>query len=266
MTGDLHVHSHYSADSEADMEEEVKKAIALGLPFLAFTDHIDWDHPQEGNTYDFDVDKAMREIGMLKEKYSGKIQLLKGVELGMQPSLSDRLASLLEEKPFDFVIGSRHLVGGIDPYYPEAFEGRRDADVYRAYFEDTLDNILAFHAFDTLGHLDYVVRYGTHKEEAYSYQAFADIIDEILKTLIRYDRALEINTGGFRKGLGAPNPHPDILRRYRELGGRLITLGSDAHSAEDIGSFFGEARTLLLDAGFKETVYFKDRKPYFVRL
>ncbi len=266
MIADIHVHSNYSTDSEARMEETVKRAIEIGLPVLCFTDHIDWDYPVEGLTFDFDVKKYFEEIDYLQSKYSDKIDILKGVELGLQPQLADRYRQLLDSHPFDFAIGSQHLVNSMDPYYPETFEGKRDADVFYRYFCDMLEDVRAFHSFDSMGHLDYVVRYGKHKAQEYSYHAYAEVIDEILKLMVRYNIAIELNTCGLRKQLGFPNPHPDILRRYHELGGTLVTVGSDSHKPHYLGYGFDTAAKILTSCGFTHYCYFKKRQPKFVKL
>ena len=266
MIADTHLHSCYSDDSEELMEAQVKRGIELGLPAMCFTDHIDWDFPLPEFHFDFDIGKYMKDITLLQEKYGSQIRILKGVELGMQPQLGDRYRQLLSEFPFDYAICSQHLVNGQDPYYPETFAGREDADVFYDYFEETYQNLRLFHEADTMAHLDYVVRYGKKGTEDYSYRRFADLIDEILRLLIRYDIALELNTAGIRKGLGFPNPHPDVIRRYRELGGKLITVGSDAHVHEDLGKDFAAAGQILKAEGFTEICYFVERSPVFLKL
>lgn len=266
MIGDIHLHSSFSADSEARMEDVVRAAIDAGLPLICFTDHIDLDYPVEDLDFEFDIPAYFREIGRMQELYGDRIRIFRGVELGMQAHLGDRYRALLKEHDFDFVIGSQHLVNGRDPYYPETFEGKTDQEVYRAYFENMLEDIRAFHEFDTLGHLDYVVRYGRRRSRGYSYRAYADVIDEILKFLVRWNIALELNTAGLRKRLGFPNPHPDILRRYRELGGTLVTCGADAHRPAFVGYGMKEAEEILKSCGFTHYVYYSRRKPFFVRL
>ncbi len=266
MIADLHVHSSYSTDSEAKMEDTVRRAIEIGLPRLCFTDHIDWDYPVEGLTFDFDVNTYMNEIEDLQKKYQGQIELLKGVELGLQPQLGERYRKLLRDYPFDFAIGSQHLVNNMDPYYPETFEGKKDSEIFLNYFENMLEDVKAFHSFDTMGHLDYVVRYGRNKARDYSYRAYADIIDEILKLLVKYNIAIELNTCGLRKQLGFPNPHPDILRRYHELGGTLVTVGSDSHKPYYLGYSFDTAAQILKSCGFTHYCYYKNRNPKFVKL
>ena len=266
MFADIHLYSQYSFDSQELMENQVKRAVETGLPVMCFTDHIDWDFPIPEMIFDYDVDQYMEEIASLQERYSSRIRILKGVELGMQPQLGDRYRELLQKYPFDYAISSQHLVEKKDPYYPEIFEEYGDAGVFRKYFEETYENLQAFHDADTLGHLDYVVRYGQNGAGEYSFRRYGEIIDEILKLLIRHDIALEVNSAGIRKGLGFPNPHPDVIRRYRELGGKLITVGSDAHVSEDVGRDFPLLEQILKAAGFTETCYFVERTPVFLKI
>ncbi|MCR5295637.1 MAG: histidinol-phosphatase HisJ family protein [Lachnospiraceae bacterium] len=266
MKIDIHVHSCYSTDSETKMEDAVYCAVREGIRVLCFTDHIDWDYPVDGLSFDFDVAKYEAEICRLRQQYKGKIDLLMGVELGMQKHLGPRYEKLLKDYAFDFAIGSQHLVDKQDPYYPETFEGKSDEEVFRRYFEELYEDIKAFHAFDSLGHLDYIVRYGKSGSRYYSYRAFADIIDEILKLLVRYNIALECNTCGLRKRLGFPNPHPDVLKRYRELGGTLVTIGSDAHKTRFLGYRFDTALEILKQCGYTHYVYYVKRSPKFVRI
>ena len=142
----------------------------------------------------------------------------------------------------------------------------QDAQHDDAAAKKILENVKAFHDFDSMGHLDYIVRYGRNKSRSYSYRAFADVIDEILKLLVRYNIAIEINTAGFRKQIGSPNPHPDILRRYRELGGTLVTVGSDSHKPHTLGFAFDTASEILKSCGFTHYVYYEKRQPKFVKL
>ncbi|MDO4619725.1 MAG: histidinol-phosphatase HisJ family protein [Lachnospiraceae bacterium] len=265
MLGDCHVHSRYSADSEADPEETIRKAVKRGLPLLCFTDHIDYDYPVEDLVFDYDVNAYFEELQRLRDKYADQIKVLIGVELGMQTHLGPEYTKLLEQHPFDYVIGSQHLVNRMDPYYPETFEGKTDAEIFRSYFEETLEDVKAFHEFDSMGHLDYIVRYG-RKKRRYNWHDYADIIDEILKLLVRYNIALEINTAGIRKQMGAPNPQPEILHRYRELGGTLVTVGSDSHKPDSLGFAFDTAKEILKTSGFTHYVYYEKRRPVFVSL
>ena len=258
MIPDYHLHSEFSGDCKTPPEDMIKRAIALKMPAMCFTDHCDFDIPSTEFLIDEDVYFAKMQA--LQAKYRQQIDIRIGVELGLQPHLARKHHEYVNKYPFDFVIGSLHIVDDKDPYYPEVFEGKDDRVVYRAYFEQMLDNIEAFSEFQVVGHIDYVVRYGNHKAEQYSYQEYADIIDAVLQKIIDKGLGIEVNTAGFKAGLGFPHPHPDVIRRYQELGGEIITLGSDSHVPEYIGAKFEEMRTMLKDIGFKYYAQFKERK------
>ena len=168
--------------------------------------------------------------------------------------------------PFDFVIGSSHVVHGIDPYYPHYYDGRSEDEAYREYFESILENLHTNVDFDVYGHIDYVVRYGPNTNKFYSYKKFSDIIDEILRTLISMGKGIEINTGGFKYGLGHPNPTEEIIARYHDLGGEIITMGADAHAPEHVAYAFDKVPEILKNAGFQYYTVFENRKPIFIPL
>lgn len=159
--------------------------------------------------------------------------------------------------PFDFVIGSSHIVHGYDPYYKEYFKGREESACYREYFESILENLHAFSEMDVYGHIDYIVRYGPNQNKYYTYERYQDILDEILRTVIARGRGIELNTGGFHYGLGEPNPCRAVIRRYRELGGEIITVGADAHGPEKIAYDFDKAAAILADCGLSTILYSK---------
>ena len=116
------------------------------------------------------------------------------------------------------------------------------------------------------GHLDYVVRYGPTKNDSYTYQKHADVFDKILSVLIENGKGIELNTGGFRSGLSQPNPCVEILKRYRALGGEIITVGSDAHAPKDIAADFDRACALLKECGFAYYCVFQKRIPVYLKL
>ena len=168
--------------------------------------------------------------------------------------------------PFDFVIGSSHVVHGVDPYYPNYYDNRDEDTAYMEYFESILENIATDADYDVYGHIDYVVRYGPNKNEFYSYKKFSDIIDEILIKLIEKGKGIEINTAGFKYGLNHPNPTEDIICRYRQLGGEIITIGADGHKPEHIAYDFHKVPEILKNAGFNYYTVFKNRKPDFIKI
>ncbi len=264
MFWDTHMHCNFSGDSDAAPEAMIERAIACGLPGICFTDHLDYDYPQEPETFLLDPAEYEQKILSLQEQYKGCLPILHGIELGMQPHLAKKHSGLFENFRFDFIIASSHVVHGKDPYYAPYFEGRTEQEAYQEYFESILENIGAFQDFDVYGHLDYVVRYGPNRNAFYSYQKYQDVIDEILKQLILLGKGIELNTSGFKYGLGHPNPCEDILKRYHALGGEILTLGSDAHQPAHIAYGFEKLPALLESCGFSHYTVFRNRKPQFL--
>ena len=262
------MHSSFSSDSSTPMENMIRRSIELGLKGITFTEHLDPDYPVTPDGLDFSLDiPAYREkLQKLQDTYRDQIQVRFGIELGLQMHLRDYFYSLLAETPFDFIIGSSHLVHGYDPYYPEFFEGRKEFYCYMEYFESILENISVYDGFDVYGHIDYVVGYGPEKNRQYSYGRYKDILDEILKRLIFMGKGIELNTGGYHYGLGEPNPCVAVIRRYRELGGEIITIGADAHTPDKVAYAFDRAACVLEDCGFRYYTVFKNRHPEFISL
>lgn len=265
MLWDTHMHTHFSGDSESSPEVMVRAAKELGLPGICFTDHLDWDYAGEPGIFDLDLDACLPAYRKLAEEEKDII-ICAGVELGLQPHLADRLKEMMSKYTFDFVIGSSHMAHSYDPIDPRYFEGKEEDDAYTEYFESILENIAVFQDFDVYGHIDYVVRYGPNRNKFYTYEKFSDILDEILKTLISLGKGIEINTGGFKYGLGHPNPTEAILKRYRELGGEMITIGADGHKPEHVAYDFDKVPPILKEAGFEYYTVFKERKPEFIKL
>ena len=273
---DMHMHTWFSTDSEACPCDMADEAVRKGLKTICFTDHFDKDDLEWGEEGIFDVDAYFVEMQKLQEEYAGKLSIRIGIELGLRTYLKDYYEELTKKHPFDFVIGSVHNVpykkdaeGNIlytDPAAEKLFTDRTDKEAYRLMMETTLENVRTSDCFQTLGHLDYVVRYGKSREKEYSYTDYADIIDEILKLLIEKEKGLEVNSAGLKYGLPFAHPHPDVLKRYRELGGEIITIGADAHKPEHIAYDFAKAEEILKSCGFKYYTEFFEQKPVFKQL
>ncbi len=270
ITADFHMHSSYSGDSDTPMEQMIQQAVALGMKQICFTEHQDLDYPPSdeipSDYFLVNTDAYLYDLLRCKEKYTSQLQLLFGIELGIQPHLMRELARYARSFDFDFIIASTHVCHGQDPYYPSFYEGRTEEEAYREYFACTLENIKKFKNFDVYGHLDYVVRYGPNQDKAYSYDKYQDILDEILMLLLENEKGLEINTGGLKYGLRETNPTIDILKRYRQLGGEIITVGSDAHVPKYIGYEFQRAAEILKECGFSYYTTFQNRLPEYHRL
>lgn len=265
IRSDFHVHSKLSGDSQAEMVDMIESAIRLGLTHLCFTEHHDIDLISTIN-FLLDFDAYEKTFFPLQAKYRNRIQLLFGIELGVQPHLYSQLTDIANKYPFDFIICSNHVAGGVDPYQPIYFEGKDKYDAYNEFFEDIFQNAKAYSDFDVYGHLDYMIRYAPYEDKHYMYETCKTVLDNILMTIIEKGKGIEINTSGFKYGLKDSHPSHQVIKRYRQLGGEIITVGSDAHSPEHIGTYFDLASDILTEAGFKYYTIFKERKPEFIKL
>jgi histidinol-phosphatase (PHP family) len=267
---DCHLHSNHSGDSDTPMEEMILKGIDMGLNTMCFTEHNDFDYPdfpgEPGSMFLLNTDSYLYELITLKEKYADKIRILFGVELGMQPHLMRQNSVYAKSYDFDFIIASSHLCNGKDPYQPSFYQGRSDEEAYLEYFESELENIKKFSNFDIYGHLDYAVRYGATMDKEYTYDKYKDILDKILTALIEKGKGIELNTGGIKYGMKDFHPCMDVLKRYREMGGEIITIGSDAHKPENIAAHFERACEVLKECGFKYYTIFEKRNAEYIKL
>lgn len=266
IKSDFHLHSSYSGDSDADMEQMIQRAIELGYKDIAFTEHMDLEFPITESTpegmFECNVDSYLYNLLQLRSKYVNDINIRFGIELGLQPNLVRQNVKVAKEHDFDFVIGSIHVVDGMEVYTDsDFFAGKTDEEAYRRYFEAVYENLRAYSNFDVVGHLDYVVRYGKTIDADYSYDKYRDILDKILTRILDREKGIELNTSGLSYGLKDFNPNIDILKRYKELGGEIITIGSDAHKVEDMGRNFDKAEEILKTAGFNYYTVFDGRIP-----
>nr|MBP9974025.1 histidinol-phosphatase HisJ family protein [Agathobacter sp.] len=212
---DQHMHCMFSGDSDADPVLMIKSAINKGLDGICFTDHLDYDYKEEPGLFDLDIaayEKRIKRLAIALKEKGCPVNIHWGIEIGLQPHITDKNNEVTKKYPFDLVIGSSHVVNGIDPYYPVFYKGKTEHEAYTEYFESILDNLHSGADFDVYGHIDYVVRYGPDKNKYYSYEKYADIIDAILKEIISQGKGIELNTAGFKYGLGHPNPTEDVLK------------------------------------------------------
>ena len=269
---DSHMHTEFSSDSGTPMEEQIKASIEKGLASICFTDHYDMDFPplfDDGIDFQLDIPAYLKEFHRLKELYRNKIDLRIGIELGIQPGLSEKLHTFLKEYEgqFDFVLGSTHLVDKMDPYLPDYYGSfEKEEDGIRRYFEENMKNLKEFDQMDSFGHLDYVVRYAPNKDRFYVPTDHMDLIDPFLRLLIEKGVALEFNTANFKCGMENGNPHIDILRHYRSLGGELLTIGADGHVPDKVAFCFDKGHAILKEAGFLYYTIYRNRKPEMIKL
>lgn len=265
LFGDYHTHTSFSGDSEAPMESMVKQAVRMGLKELVFTDHVDYEYA-DPNFEMIDFEEYTAVFAGLQRKYGHKINLLMGVEIGFQPHVTEKINRLLSQLNFEFVICSTHMADRLDFYTGAFFEGKDQHAAYQRYFANVLEAVKTMEGFDVYGHLDFIVRYGNYNRKELSYSEHAEIIEEILRHIIQKGKGIEINTSGYRYGLGCLHPHLNIIKRYREMGGEIITVGSDAHAPGDIASGFKGVYDVLRETGFKYLTAYSERQPRFIKV
>ena len=276
---DYHLHSLFSSDCETELRDIIASAKSHGLRGICLTDHNDLNYPETPDNiiFDLEIDSYITTLSELSMELLPDFDLRIGVEQGVMPSTCEELSSYSTKHPgIDFIICSSHVVDSLDPYYPEAFKNPdgsyKDINViYRHYFEDILYNVEHFSDYNVYGHLDYIFRYGPEKVTAESFSkrhfpALKELIHEILKVIIENGKGIEINTGSLYRGMDYMHPHVEILKMYKELGGEILTFGSDAHDTEHIGYMIEDATELAQAIGFRYFSTFKAMKPEFIKL
>ena len=237
-----------------------------GVDEITFTEHYDIYDGLDTKLKTLDVDYYLNEY--IDKTKNSKIRTNFGIEIGLQPHIKDIVSSMVSKYDFDFIIGSSHITCKKDMAMDNSFfEGLTRYEAYLNYFKEVLENIKIYdNEFDVYGHLDYVVRYGGYESKYIEYEEFKDILDEILITLINKNKGIELNTSGIRYGLNTVHPNIEILKRYKKLGGKIITVGSDAHKADDLARDFDLALDILNSIGFDSVAIYHKRKPEFIKI
>ncbi|HWR44749.1 histidinol phosphate phosphatase [Sporomusa sp.] len=251
MLFDTHIHTRHSDDSTMAIETAISRAAELGLG-ITITEHIDLAHPEP------DVALDVEQYFLDYTKYRSDKVLL-GIEVGMRAECLEDNRDIINNYSFDYVIGSIHFVDNIEIYQESFYRSRTKFDAYSRYFEAMLGCLKCYDFIDSLGHIDYISRYARYEDKEIYYHEFSDRIDEILKFAAQNDKAMEINTRRLTSPEAVARLLP-IYKRFYELGGRMVTLGSDAHKPEAIGSRLDVAQDMA-EACKLRVVYFKQRKP-----
>ena len=270
MFCDYHVHSIFSDDSNYEMEKIIQDAIALKMQEICFTDHVDygikkdWDDPtcNEKKILNVDYPRYFQEIERLQEKYQDKIIIKKGLEFGIQSTTIQDFQKLYNRYPMDFVILSVHQVNNQEFWTYEFQKGHSEYEYYQAYYQEMYDLVKNYHDYSVIGHMDMLKRYDDH--DGYpAFEQHKDIITKILQTVIADHKGIELNTSSRRYGLDDLMPSTDILKLYYDLGGRILTIGSDSHKKEDLGAHIEALKKELKAIGFESFCTFKKMKPIF---
>ena len=262
---DCHNHSTLSPDGNDTPEVMAARAFELGIKHFTLTDHI--ENEKLDSWHYFEAMDNSREVYLkLKAQYEGRMNIYFGAELGQPLYDLPQAERILDKYDYDFVLGSQHRTRTY-PYLNEVSDS--EADRLRCmdeYFEEELA-LAEWGKFCSLSHLTFPLRFicgdGGHHIDMTRYSS---IIDKILDTIISKDIALEVNSSGIRKGLGVPMPCAEYIKRYYDKGGRLITVGSDAHRACDVGADIPESIAILKEIGYNEVCVFIKKQPKFINI
>ena len=259
---DFHMHSTVSFDGHDAAADMVAAAQTAGLREICFTDHIDYMKDPSDLSMVFDTEAYNAAYDALE---APGLKIRRGMEFGLCPDNAGQLKKDLGRRPFDFVLGSVHFVEGEDVYFAPYWEGRTVFEAERRYLEATLACVRAHDDFDVLAHLTYISKARAHPApRPVPFEDHREIVDEILRTLAQKGKGLEMNTSGVDR-CGDFLPYDAYFRRFRELGGQIVTVGSDAHTASRVGQYADRACAVLKEI-FGYVCTFEERKPIYHKL
>ena len=255
---DYHIHSTVSFDAKDTGLAMALAAKERGLKEICFTDHIDYT-PEMDMVFDTAVYNAaydnLEVPGLL---------IRRGMEFGLNPDNAGQLKTDLGRRHFDFVLGSVHLVEGLDVYLEPYWADKTYDEAIRLHLETTLECVRAHEGYDVLGHLTFIAKCGANpRKELLRYADHKSIMDEIMRELVKRGKGMELNTSGIDR-CGGSLPTLDYFQRFYDLGGRIVTVGSDAHDVARAGQYTHEM-TAELKKIFGYVCTFEDRKPIFHR-
>lgn len=261
MICDLHTHSRYSFDGSAPVDDLCRAARKRNVNILAITDHCDMLPGPEGYlSYLAGEADRIGDIENARPQYP-ELELLYGVEIGNAVNMPEETRTFLTNRKFDFVIGAVHFLPDGSDIYQLPYENEEAiGNMFLQYFR-TMQELVELGGFDSLAHLDYPLRVLKGKLHENSIGQYRELVEPILAGLVRQQIALEVNTRGTYDWQGRVGPEDWVLTRYRELGGRYVTIGSDAHSSDWVGAGFSEAAAALCRTGFSEFTIYRSRTP-----
>lgn len=262
MIYDYHLHTAHSEDSDAPMADMIQSAIEKGLDEIAITDHHDPFYRDPNYRFFLQSKPYHKELEKQQKQYKDKIVIRAGLEIGIQKSHLESSRRAVQRYPYDFIIGSFHCAGQVAIDLPEFYKKfPQPGEAYRTYYLDMLACLKEYRDYDVVGHFNLIDRYAPIQDPPSMY---SDLIETILRQIVEDEKGLEINTSCFRIPMGGlTTPTPEILSRYVTLGGRIITIGSDAHRPEDVGAGFNQAIKMVRAAGLDRIAAFSQRTPIF---
>ncbi|MBR5073885.1 MAG: histidinol-phosphatase HisJ family protein [Bacteroidales bacterium] len=261
---DTHTHSQFSPDSKATVRDLLLQAKRTGAGGICITDHLDLDAPRNPGLFEFSIEDQQKEIErqILEVFPDGGCKVLKGIEIGLTPENMEHSREYVAGHSFDQIIASIHFVDGEDPYYGNYYEGKDFRQAYSRVLQLVYETAKAFSDFDIIGHFDYVARYAPYEVRDIRWKDFPDEMDTLLRFLAEEGKALEINTKTYDfHGDHLQVLDENILRRFRELGGEFVTLGSDSHDSGRLCDKFEKFSQICRRCGFARLTYFENRSP-----
>lgn len=273
---DYHVHTEFSDDSIYPLERVVQDAVYLGLDEICITDHVDygvkvdWDSGQEvcyrnGEPLaNVNYPRYVESIQQVRNLYDGKITVRMGMEFGVQTHTIPQFKVLFRRYPFDFIILSIHQVEDKEFWTQDFQKGRTQREYNERYYEEMLQVVQVYKDYSVLGHMDLIKRYD--QKGNYPFEKTKPFVAEILKIIIADGKGIEINTSSHRYGLKDSMPSTDLLKLYRNLGGSIVTIGSDSHKPGQLGAYWREAVQLLDALGFQQFCTYDKMNPIFHKL
>lgn len=257
---DSHTHSKNSFDGKDSVIMLAERAYNLGLYSITITDHCECNEYNDRD-YHGDISSSVTDIVKARAMYNNRVRIYTGIELGQPTQDKMAAADALSITEFDFVLGSLHNLSNEKDFYFLSYTPENYHNILVSYFNE-LYELAKMNCFDSLAHLTYPLRYiAANKDIKPDMSLYEDMIDEILMTLIKNDRALEVNTSGLRQIINKTLPDENIVKRFRELGGKYVTVGSDAHRWGDVGSGIEEGFNMLLKCGYTHFTVFEKREP-----
>lgn len=273
MIADYHVHTDFSDDSAYRMEDVIHDAIRLGLSEVCFTDHVDYGIKQDWDPgcdiplrdgkplVNVDYPLYAKTIQKFQYMYGEQLCIKMGLEFGMQTNTIPQYERLFHRYPLDFVILSVHQIDQKELWSQEFQRGLTQKEYNSRYYQELLSLVKQYKNYSVLGHLDLITRYDLNGP--YPFEHNKSVITEILKTVITDGKGIEVNTSSRRYGLKNLTPSTDILKLYRELGGTMLTIGSDSHEKEHLGAYISETKRALVSLGFKTYCTFSKMQPSY---
>lgn len=263
---DYHTHSHHSPDGTPTVDQMCLSALNAGISELCLTDHYDVNEGEE-TAFRFEPEALLYEHAESADKYRGRLKLLAGVEVGQATQNRAESSKLYSDPRFDFVIGSLHNLKDERDFYFLEYPDVETCHAYlKRYFVELLEHV-NFTGFDVLGHISYPLRYMRGRAGIpIDFSSYTEQIRAIFKILIENGCGIELNTSGLRQGLGETMPPMDLIKLYKDCGGEIITVGSDAHLADHIGSGLIEGYNILKASGFEYVTVYEKREARFVKI